>query len=159
MHHLSLTEAKTVELTSLTDGDVFIYNAPDGHGHRTGLVFSKRGVLLLSGPDQFFAVERESFRTPVVACPVWRNLVLRVPPASETTNWESVKAGRVVVDERGPHLVFGWRNAEGQADGFSALSLTTWTHTGVLPGVSLDTWSLVRVDEAGCDVALVSGPG
>lgn len=159
MHHLSVTDAKTVELTSLGNGDVFICNTPDGHGHQTGLVFSERGVLFLSGPDRFVAIQRAFLRTPVVGCPGWTNLALRVPELSGIGTWQSAKAGRIVLDERGAHLVFRWQDEEGRPGGFSALSLATWTHAGVPPGIALDTWSLVRVDDAGRDVVLVEGPG
>lgn len=159
MHHFSVNEARAVDLISLTNGAVFICNTSDGHGHRTGLVFSERGVLYLSGPDRFAAIQRAFLRTPVVCCPAWTNLALRVPPASEPAGWQSAKAGRIVLDARGAHLVFQWRDEEGRPGVFSALSLATWTHAGVPPGIALDTWSLVRVDDGGRDVVLVEGPG
>ncbi|UPG87591.1 hypothetical protein L2Y94_09640 [Luteibacter aegosomatis] len=70
MHHLQASSLRTVELSSLGNGDVFVIASVGGHGHRTGIVFSERGVFILSGGDQLTAYQRASFdRSTVVACP------------------------------------------------------------------------------------------
>ncbi|QDE39814.1 hypothetical protein FIV34_11645 [Luteibacter pinisoli] len=159
MHHLSLATAKTVYLSTLKNGEVFIANA-DGGGHVTGVVFSDHGVLVLTGPDRFKAIEiRGTDRTPVVRCSDRTALELRVPSVHSGKKAGEPHAGRIIVDDRGLHLTFRWRNMGEDASGFSSLSLSTWKHGGVPSGIELDAWSLVRVDDHGTDVPLVTFPG
>jgi len=159
MHHFQFGDTRSVDLSTLKNGDVFVADLGNGHGHQTGLVFSGKGILILSGPDRFTAYEASPHdNTVVVPCPEWKDMLVRVPAGAQVAQRETPKAGRIVVDEQGMHLTIRWLDVSGRAGGFSCVRLGAWTHGGVRQGIELDAWSLVAPDGRGGANVLVDFP-
>lgn len=157
MHDFQFDKTRQVYLSALKDGDVFVANSGHGHGHQTGIVFSGRGVLILTGPERFTAFRFDAHdNTPVALCPEWRDMRIRVPAGLDVAQRETPKLGRIVFDEEGMHLTIRWRETEGNPGSFSAVLLGIWNHGSVPAGFDFDAWSIVRPDARGGEAVLVA---
>lgn len=161
MHRLTLATT-TVLLASLENGQLFIANFGDGHGHQTGVIFDRQGVLILSGPDRMKALQRRRFdRAQVVVCDHARALSLRVPSGVTTPHRQTPSLGRLVIDDEGTHLTCAW-STDGAGDelpAFFSVDLNTWEHGDVRSGVEIDAWALVCTGADGQEVSVVEWPG
>jgi hypothetical protein len=154
-----LNTSNRVSLSSLSNGDVFIASLENDHGHQTGVVFSERGILVLSGPGRFTAFQsRPHDGMRVVPCPEWRDVSVRVPSGHTAPHRETPRLGRIVVDEEGMHLTCQWQDNDGAPQDFFSVRLGTWSHSGLPSGLEIDAWSLVRTDASGNEVVLAGFP-